>query len=83
MIQHAAPSIENLQHQKDAFIFFQTHLNPCKSDDRCESYSHFNKGKSVLMLQKKMEQRANIKFCVKLEKKFTETYSGLYVVYTI
>ena len=33
------------------------------------------------MLQKKMEQRANIKFCVKLEKKIAETYELMKKVY--
>ena len=33
------------------------------------------------MLQKKMEQRANIKCCVKLEKKFAETYESMKKVY--
>ena len=59
----------------------QTHLNSYKSDDRCESYSHFNKRKSVLILQNKMEQRANIKFCVILGKKFTKTYELMKKVY--
>ena len=32
------------------------------------------KEKVCLCYKTKMEQRANIKFCVKLEKKFAETY---------
>ena len=36
----------------------------------------------MLMLQKKMEQRANIKICVKLEKKFTETCELMKKVYS-
>ena len=40
-----------MQHWKDTFILFQTNLNSCKSDERCESYRHLNKRKSVSISQ--------------------------------